>query len=151
MNEYSKGDVNEVKPIKGTLKGNQGVGKLEWCFRWKILQSKCHFLMTKTDFLRQLRLPAANTRLRKQKKMGGAIILRWRHGKMKGAFSWNPGCSTTSIFIMMSHPLWCGLRCALWCVCVYVCVSGLGEADGVTTNSLRVREWSSQTEYDEWV
>lgn len=45
------------------------------------------------------------------------------HGKMKGAFSWNPDCSTFSIFIMTNHPLWCGLCSILTCVCVPKCMS----------------------------
>lgn len=48
-------------------------------------------------------------------------MLRWRHGKMKGAFSWNPGCSTISIFIKTSHPLWSGLCNMLYYVCVCLC------------------------------
>lgn len=39
---------------------------------------------------------------------------------MKGAFSWNPGCSTISIFIKTSHPLWSGLCNMLYYVCVFV-------------------------------
>ncbi len=41
---------------------------------------------------------------------------------MKGAFSWNPSCSTISIFIKTSHPLWCGLCSILYymCVCVFL-------------------------------
>lgn len=43
MNKYSKGDVNEVKPIKGTLKGNKG-----WV-NWSdaLAGSFYNFLMTK--------------------------------------------------------------------------------------------------------
>lgn len=43
------------------------------------------------------------------------------------------------------------MQCAVVHVHASVYVSGLREADGATTNSLRVREWPSQTEYDEWV
>lgn len=112
--EYSKADANEVNTVGSCKTMNQG--GTNWCdghdARWFF------FLLTvvpfpdgiRKEFLRQLRLPAAHSLLERQKEeeKRGAIIQRWRHGKMKGAFSWNPGCSTISIFIKTSHPLWCG-------------------------------------------
>lgn len=49
---------------------------------------------------------------------------------MKGAFSWNPGCSTISIFIKTSHPLWSGLCNMLYYVCVFVWERERGKRKG---------------------
>lgn len=76
MNEYPVGDVNEIKPIREHWKGIKGWAYWSDALDGKFYKVDAIFLWLKTDFLRQLRLPAANPHLQKEKKTGGAII--WR-------------------------------------------------------------------------
>lgn len=122
--EYSKADANEVNALGSCKTMNQGgtsmfvMATIEGVF---LCSQLCRFWRNKGRVSKAIRTPCCThsfTEKEKEEEKGGAIIQRWRHGKIKGAFSWNPGCSTISIFIKTRHPLWCG---AIACVRERVC------------------------------
>lgn len=81
MNGHSKGWLNEANQLSDHWKWLGGW--VNWCDASDGRLYKVYVILwwLKTDFLRQLRLPAASTRLQRQKKMGEQLF--WDEGMAK--------------------------------------------------------------------
>lgn len=110
----------------------------------------------KTDFLRQLRLPAAYTLLQRQKKKGSnyAEMKAWQNER---CFQLEPWLFHYFNIYKDEPPtvVW-AMQYAILCVCV--CVGererekkGRRRQKERQTNSLRVREWHSLTNWIRWM
>lgn len=139
------------------------VCKLVWFFLMCFYKGCVIFDRTKTDFLRQLRLSAAHTVLRRQKKGSNyAEMKAWQNERCFQLEPWlfhyfniykdePPTVVRAAHYAMLYVHVW---MCLNVCVCIRAKrrrVDGDRRRRGGWTNTLRVREWHSLTNWIWWM
>lgn len=112
----------KLNPLKEYWKGIKGWGNWRDALDGRFYKVNAIFWWLKADFLRQLRLPAANTRLEKQKKNGGRNYSGMKAWQNERCFQLEPWLFHYFNIYNDEPPTvaWATL-CAVVRVCVCVC------------------------------